>query len=171
MAHKIASFILIAFLAAPFLFGGDQQQPQATEKAAARQFEPGRIEQVSPQSMSVRVGDATTTYTFDNKTVFTYGDHQATAQDLKIGDEVLVSGGKKGKAVKVNVTERIEGVIEKINTQEQKLTVKFGETIKEIPFSFFVVMTPDGNPATLGDMKEGDAVLLNVNVGFAGGHQ
>ena len=164
MPRKMLTFIFIVFFAATFLSANDKQQPQPRESQA---YQPGRIEQVLPRSMSVRIGDATTTYTFDNRTVFTYGDHRATAHDLKIGDEVFVSSIKKGKAVKVNATQRIEGVIEKIDANQKKLTVKIGDSVKEIPFDYFWVATPDGKSATVEDMKEGDAVLLNVNVGFA----
>jgi len=167
MPRKILLFIFIVFFAVSFLRADDKHQPQPRESQA---YQPGRIEQISPRSMSVRVGDATTTYTFDNRTVFTYGDQRATAHDLKVGDEVFVSGRTKGKATKVNATERIEGVIEKIDIQEKKLTVKIGDTIKEIPFAYFWVATPDGKSATVEDMKAGDSVLLNVNVGFAGKH-
>jgi Cu/Ag efflux protein CusF len=154
------------FFVATFLAANQSAQPKVTQTTG----QPAKVQQVSPGGMTVKIGDATTTYTFDNKTVFTYGDHQSDSRGLKIGDEVFVRGMRNGKASKVSVTQRIEGVIEKIDDQAKKLTIRVGDTIKEIPFDYFLVATPDGKSATVEDMKAGDQVLLNVNVGFATKH-
>ena len=126
----------------------------------------GKIEKVRTNSMTVRVGDATTTFSFDNKTVFTYGDHRGKPGDLKVGDEVVATV-KKGMAAEVNGTQRLEGIIEKIDAVKKELIVKVGDQLKKIPFRYFMAFSSEGNAASYADMKVGDAVLLNVNVGFA----
>jgi len=129
----------------------------------------GRIETMDfgAQSLAIRAGDATTTFSFDNKTVFTYGDRTVSAREMKIGDQVVVSG-KNGKASAINGTELIEGIVEEIDSKGKKLTVKIGDRIKEIPFQFFWVATPDGKSSPVENMKAGDKVLLNVNLALSG---
>ena len=126
----------------------------------------GKIEKVQTNSMTVRVGDATTTFSFDNKTVFTYGDHRGKVDDLKVGNEVVATV-KKGMAAEVNGTQRLEGIIERIDAMKKELFVKVGDQIKKIPFRYFMAFSSEGNAASYADMKVGDAVLLNVNVRFA----
>jgi len=121
----------------------------------------------SRNSLSIRLGDATTTFSFDNKTVFTYGDHRSHYSDLRTGDQVLISA-TKGKATQVSATEQIQGVIEQVDAANKKLFVKVGDETKEIPFDYFLPLGDQGKSASYSEMKAGDAVLLKVNVGFAG---
>ena len=121
---------------------------------------------VNNRSFTVRVGDARQTFSFDNKTIFTYGDRPASISDLRVGNEVLVRGAK-GKASEVNGTEQVEGIIEQIDSAGGKLIVKIGDTLKEIPFVFFIAFDSKGQIAAIQQMKVGDSVLLNVNLGFA----
>lgn len=127
----------------------------------------GKIETVQPDSMTVRVGDAKKTFSFDNKTVFTYGDRRGRVDDMRVGAEVFATL-QKGKAAEVNATERIEGIIEKIDAAKKELIVKVGDQLKKIPFRYFLAFSSEGKEASYTDMKVGDEVLLNVNVGFAG---
>jgi hypothetical protein len=123
----------------------------------------------------VRVGDATNSYSFDNtsvftyedgnNTVFTYGDKSSNASSLKNGDEVVLTV-VDDNAVKVNATKQIEGVIELIDTKREKLKLKVDNQIKDIPFRFFRIFTMDGKHVSVLDMKEGDSVSLNLNLGF-----
>lgn len=142
----------------------------ATNKESNQQGNPdkvvGRLQSLTPNSMTVRVGDATTTFSFDNKTVFTYGDQRGNVSDLKVGDEVFAKV-KKGKAAEVNGTERIEGIIQQVDSAKKQLIVKVGDQLKKIPFHYFMAFSSEGKTASYEDMKTGDSVLLNVNVGFA----
>jgi hypothetical protein len=123
----------------------------------------------------VRVGDATNSYSFDNtsvftyedgnNTVFTYGDKSSNASSLKNGDEVVLTV-VDDNAVKVNATKQIEGVIELIDTKREKLKLKVDNQIKDSPFRFFRIFTMDGKHVSVLDMKEGDSVSLNLNLGF-----
>jgi preprotein translocase subunit YajC len=171
MVRKI-SFFLLFTLCVSSLYAADSKQPAPIQdRNTGASASMGKIEQVDTHSMAVRVGDATTRYTFDNKTVFTYGNHRTTSERLKRGDEVYVRAATKGKAQIVNVTEQIEGVVEKINLKDKTLSIKVGDEVKEIPFSYFLLTTPGGNAAAFEDMKAGDGVLLNVNMGYAGKHK
>jgi hypothetical protein len=123
----------------------------------------------------VRVGDATNSYSFDNtsvftyedgnNTVFTYGDKSSNASSLKNGDEVVLTV-VDDNAVKVNATKQIEGVIELIDTKREQLKLKVDNEMKDIPFRFFRIFTMDGKHVSVLDMKAGDSVSLNLNLGF-----
>jgi hypothetical protein len=126
----------------------------------------GKIEKVETNSMKVRVGDATKTFSFDNKTVFTYGDQKGKARDLKAGDEVFATV-EQGKAAEVHGTQSLEGIIEKVDAVKKELVLKVGDQIKKIPFRYFQAFSSDGQTAAFTDMNVGDSVLLNVNMGFA----
>ena len=164
---KYLSILFVYLFIVSFVFSsppeGNKEPPRASGESIS-----GRIQNIDQQvqTLTVRTGDATTTFSFDNKTVFTYGDQKVSADDLKIGQDVLVQANQ-GKAAEINGTQQIEGIIERIDKKGQKLIVKIGDTIKEIPFIFFRVTTPEGQVASVDNMNIGDSVFLNVNVGFA----
>lgn len=122
----------------------------------------------------VRVGDATNTYSFGNTMVFaygpnttnfTYGDKISTVSSLKKGDGVVITM-EDDKAVKINGTEQIQGIVEMIDIKSRHLTLKVGNQIKKIPFQFFRSFTIDGKRTPAEDVKVGDSVILNINLGL-----
>lgn len=161
MSRKILTIVLITFVC---FFTATAEEKPIRPSQSERLI--GKIEAVQPNSMTVRVGDAKKTFSFDNKTVFTHGDHRVKFDYLKVGDEVLATV-KKGKAAEVNGTQCLEGIIEQIDAVKKELLVKVGDQIKKIPFRYFMAFSSEGKEASYTDMKVGDAVLLNVNVGFA----
>ncbi|MCI0414173.1 hypothetical protein L0222_15420 [bacterium] len=167
MSLKILTVLLVSLLAVSFSSASVEEEKGPRQPKMERVT--GKIETVRPNSMTVRVGDATKTFSFDNKTVFTHGDHRGKVGDLKIGDEVFANV-TKGKAAEVNGTERLEGIIEQIDAVKKELIVKVGDQQKKIPFRYFMAFSSEGKTASYTDMKVGDAVLLNVNVGFADEH-
>jgi len=136
-------------------------------KEAPSNVRAGIVEKVdlTNQTLSIRKGDATTTYSFDNRTFFTYGDHQIYPSDLRLGSEVFVTA-KSGKAAEVNGTERVFGVINQIDTKGKKLIFKIGDQFREIEFKYFRVMRSDGTMLTLDDLSVGNEVLLDLNLAF-----
>src|SRR5262249_25692674 len=101
------AFILL--IAVSFLFATTPEEKGNKEHGSEKIV--GRVETVTANSMKVRVGDATKTFSFDNKTVFTYGAGDGKVGDLKSGDQVLATV-IQGKATKVNATEQMEGIIQ-----------------------------------------------------------
>lgn len=134
-----------------------------------------KVTDVRENQTVVRVGDATNSYSFDNmsvfnydngnNTVFTYGDNSSTASLLKEGAEVVLTA-VDDNAIKVNATRQIEGVIELIDIKREKLKLKVDNQIKDISFRFFRIFTMDGKHVSVLDMKAGDSVSLNLNLGF-----
>jgi hypothetical protein len=162
VSTKILTFLTSFLIIVSYLSAMDQESIQ--QKNPDRVV--GKLQSLTPNSMTVRVGDATTTFSFDNKTVFTYGDKRGNFSDLKVGDEVFAKV-KKGKAAEVNGTEKIEGIIEQVDSAKKQLIVKVGDQLKKIPFHYFTAFSSEGKTASYEEMKAGDSVLLNVNVGFA----
>ena len=166
MGKKILFFTLVLLVVASFLPAETKQNKDSSPADRSEtQHVTGTIDRMTQGSVVVRVGDATQTFSFDNKTVFTYGDHTSNANELRPGDEVLVTA-LRDKAEKVNGTEQIEGIIEQIDTKGEKLIFKVGDQLKEIQFKYFQVAHSDGKMASIQDMKVGDSVLLNLNLGF-----
>jgi preprotein translocase subunit YajC len=163
LSYKPLVLIIVLLIASTLLAAQKQENPPPSEKTVT-----GTVDRIdtSRNSLSIRLGDATTTFTFDNKTVFTYGQHRSHSSELRKGDQVLVTA-RQGKATKVSATEQIQGIIELIDTSKKMLLVKVGDQTKEIPFDYFLPFNSEGKPASFNDMRAGDAILLNVNVGFS----
>jgi len=166
---KLFLFLFVSLIATLLPAANEKETGDSRGDHRTGEHVAGRIETIDfrTQSLGIRAGDATTTFSFDNRTVFTYGDRTVSVREMKIGDEVVVSA-KNGKAAAVNGTELMEGIIERIDSKSKKLIVKIGDRIKEIPFQFFWVATPDGKAAPVENMKAGDKVLLNVNLASSG---
>jgi hypothetical protein len=138
-----------------------------TNEKPAANVRAGTVEKINltERTLSVRTGDATTTYSFDNKTFFTYGDRQIKPSHLRLGSEVFVKSNR-GKAAEVNGTEHVVGVIDQIDTKGKKLIFKIGDQLREIEFKYFRVMRSDGRMLTLDDLSVGNEVLLDLNIAF-----
>lgn len=165
MVHRVCLVVALSALICCLSFAATKQDnpPPASQTVA------GTIDRIntSRNSLSIRLGDATTTFSFDNKTVFNYGQHRSDSSDLRRGDQVLITA-VKGKATQISATEQVQGVIEQVDAANKKLLVKVGDQTQEIPFDYFLPFGQEGKSASYADMKAGDAIVLNVNVGFAG---
>jgi hypothetical protein len=175
-------FIVVSIFVFSFLYASEQSSKSSSGAGASRpagstgtsaasrpagtNHVSGTLGRIRDNQIVIRVGDATKSYSFDNSTVFTSGDQQGSASVLKDGDEVIVCA-EESKAVEVNGTKRIEGIVRAIDRYNEVLIIYVGQQIKRFPFNHFQVSSTEGKGASVLDMKAGDSVFINVNMGFS----
>ena len=172
MFKKILVLVLLVLFQISLLTASDEKKSKtsATGHSSGQHHVSGTVGKVRENRIVVRVGDASRNYSFDNNTVFTYGDEASKASSLKEGDEIVVTVTEEDKVVEVNGTKRIEAIVQSIDVETETLTVKIGDKHKQFPFSIFRLFKMDGDKigpkASVLEMKEGDSVFIRVNVAF-----
>jgi hypothetical protein len=164
---KSLLFLVVSLIVFSCLIASEEKSKSSTgaSRPAGTNHVSGTLGGIKNNQIVVRVGDATKSYSFDNRTVFTSGNQSGSASDLRSGDEVVITT-VQDKAVEVNGTQRIEGIVQSIDIEDEILTVQVGQQTKQFPFNHFRISSIEGKAASVLDMKAGDSVFIKVNVGF-----
>lgn len=168
MRTKTLLFILAIFIPLACLSALDQKSSSKSSSghSGGRHHATGTVSKVREGRVVVRVGDGSRSYSIDSTTVVTYGYQKSEASSLKEGDEIVITA-IDDKAIEVNGTKHIKAIVKSIDIRTEILTVGIDHGLKQFPFNVFNIFKMDGKPASVLDMKVGDSVFMNVNMGFS----